>query len=163
MSFNIKLYNNTSAKNRIDKALTEIRSLDGELREECSIVDPKIRIRIEDVGDTLKHCNYMYIESFDRYYYITNIVSVRYNIVEISGHVDVLTTYKDSIKDNTAILARSSQVSTSGYGNTYLDDALLARYQDTYNVSYPWGYTFSHDNDSLILAVAGAQQTSTES
>lgn len=163
MSFTINLYNNTSAKNRIDKALTGIRAgdnaLEGELRDDCSLENPVIRLRINDVSD-LQHCNYMYIPTFDRYYFITDTVSLRNHIVEIHGHVDVLMTYKSSIANNTAILARSSQV--PAYGNTYLDDNLLATYQDTYNVSYPWGYTFSHDNDSLLLAVAGALSTTTE-
>lgn len=157
MSFKINLYNNTSAKNRIDKSLTGIRSgnnaLEGELRDECSIENPIVRVRINDVSD-LEHCNYMYIPTFGRYYYVNDIVSMRNHIVEIHGHVDVLVTYKSAIGENTAILARSSQVPE--YGNTYLDDNELATYSDTYNVSYPWGYSFSHDNDSLLLAVAGA-------
>lgn len=167
MSFKINLYNNTSAKNRIDKKLTSIRStdnpegdnaLEGELREECSIENPSIRIRINDVSD-LQHCNYMYIPIFDRYYYITDIISERNRIVTVKGHVDVLMTYKKAIRENTAIISRSSQVPS--LGNTYLNDDKLATYADSYNVSYPWGYTFSHTNDSLLLAVAGASVTST--
>lgn len=160
----VQLYNNTSAVNRIDKSLTGIRSgdnaLDGTFRDSVNIDRPTIRLRINDISD-LKHANYMYIAMFERYYFIDSITSVRNNIVEIQGHIDVLKTYGYQIGQNTAILSRSSQAGSSGYGNTYLDDNLLATYQDTYNVSYPWGYTFSHDNDSLILAVAGASISST--
>lgn len=152
MSFTIKLQNNHSAKNRIGKDINTIRTITGTLRDSSSIINPKILIRLDDVGD-LKNCNYMEIPEFGRKYFVTDIVSVTHNMIEVSGHVDVLETYKDEIDKNTAIIARSSQ---GKFYNTYLQDDELATYQDTYNVCYPWGYKFSHDNDSLILLVAGA-------
>lgn len=153
MSFTIKLQNNHSSKNRIGKDINDIRELSGTLRDDCSIINPKILIRMDDVGD-LKNCNYMTIPEFGRKYFVTDIRSVTHNMIEVSGHVDVLETYKDEIDKNTAIIARSSQKGT--FANTYLEDNELATYQDTYNVTYPWGYKFSHSNDSLILCVAGA-------
>lgn len=158
----IQLYNNKSAKNQIDKSLSGIRSgdnkLSGTFRDSCDFDNPVVQLRINDVSD-LDKCNYMYIGKFNRYYYVTKIVSMRNHIVEISGHVDVLMTYEYYIGTNEAILARSSQVGSGKYGNTYLDDSLMASYNDTYNVCYNWGYSFDHANDSLILAVAGASQS----
>lgn len=158
----VQLYNNKSAKNQIDKSLSGIRSgdnkLSGTFRDSCDFDNPVVQLRINDVSD-LDKCNYMYIGKFNRYYYVTKIVSMRNHIVEISGHVDVLMTYEYYIGTNEAILARSSQVGSGKYGNTYLDDSLMASYNDTYNVCYNWGYSFDHANDSLILAVAGASQS----
>lgn len=156
----ITLYNNKSAKNKIDKEISAVRDdniLDGTFRDSCDIENPVIRLKINDVS-SLNNLNYMYIGIFQRYYYITKIVSMRNHIIEITGHVDVLMTYAKEIGQNTGIIARSSQV--PAYGNTYLDDNELATYSDTYNVSYPWGYSFSHSNDSLLLAVAGASVSS---
>lgn len=157
MSFTVKLQNNTSAKNKIEKDIRDIRTLEGTLREGCSLINPKIVFRIESksVSD-IRKCNYMTIPDFGRKYFVNNITYVRQDLVEISAHVDVLETYKDEIDKNTAIIARSSD--SKNFGNTYLEDNELATYQDTYNVSYPWGYKFSHANDSLILCVAGAAQ-----
>lgn len=158
-SVKLTLYNNKSSKNTIDKNISAVRDdniLDGTFRDSCDIENPVIRIKLNDVS-SINNLNYMYIGIFQRYYYITKITSMRNHIVEITGHVDVLMTYGYEIGLNTGIIARSSQV--PAYGNTYLDDNLLATYQDTYNVSYNWGYSFSHDNDNLILAVAGALQS----
>lgn len=154
MSFTIKLQNNKSAKNRIGKSITDIRTLTGTLRDECSIINPKILIRMDDVSD-LKNCNYMSIAEFGRKYFVTDIVSVTHNTIEVSGHVDVLETYKDEIDKNTAIIARQSSTT---FGNTYLDDNLLATYQDTYVVSYDFPQSFKKDEENLVLAVAGASQ-----
>lgn len=155
MSFTIKLQNNKSSKNRIGKELNDIRELTGTLRDGCSIINPKILIRMNDVSD-LKNCNYMTIPEFGRKYFITDIVSVTHNMIEVSGHVDVLETYKDEIDKNTAIIARQS---STKFGNTYLDDNLLATYQDTYVVSYNFPQKFSKDSNSMILCVAGASQS----
>lgn len=155
MSFTIKLQNNKSAKNRIGKSITDIRTLEGTLRDSTSIINPTILFRINDVSD-LKNCNYMTIPSFNRKYFVTDIKSVRNNMIEVSAHVDVLETYKDEIDDNTAIIARSSQ---KDFYNTYLDDSLLATYQDTYCVSYKFPSKFAKDDNSLILCVAGASTT----
>lgn len=158
-SVKLTLYNNKSSKNTIDKNISAVRDdniLDGVFRDSCDIENPVIRIKLNDVS-SINNLNYMYIGIFQRYYYITKITSMRNHIVEITGHVDVLKTYGYEIGQNTGIIARSSQVPS--YGNTYLDDNLLATYQDTYNVAYNWGYSFSHDNDNLILAVAGALQS----
>lgn len=154
MSFKIKLQNNHSSKNRIGKDINDIRELTGTLRDGCSIINPKILIRMDDVGD-LKNCNYMTIAEFGRKYFVTDIVSVTHNMIEVSGHVDVLETYKDEIDKNTAIIARQSSTS---FGNTYLDDNLLATYQDSYVVSYDFPQSFKKDEEHLILAVAGASQ-----
>lgn len=156
MSFTIKLQDNTSAKNKIGKTIKDIRELTGTLRDGTSIINPVIQFRINDISD-LKTCNYMTIPAFRRKYFVTDIKSVRNNIVEISAHVDVLETYKDDIDANTAIIARSSQ---SDLYNAYLDDNLLATYQDSYVVSYNFPQKFSKDDNNLILCVAGASAPS---
>ena len=109
--FKINLFSNTSPKNKVNKKLVDVkRGLEGELRDSCSLIDPVIRMKIDDVS-TLKHTNYMHIEKFDRWYFITNIVTMRNHIVEISAHVDVLMTYKDDIGKCSAILSRTGNTS----------------------------------------------------
>ena len=66
---------------------------------------------------SLASFNYMYIADFGRYYFIDDIVSINQGIWEVSGHVDVLETYKTAILANKAIVKRQQ----SKY-NLYLDD-----------------------------------------
>lgn len=155
MSFSIELYKNSSPRNSFYPSLSKIRDISGTLRDECSLLNPRILMRINDVGD-LKNVNYMYIPEFGRYYYITDIVSVRNTEILVSGHVDVLSTYRKEILANDAIIGRSGVSNT--YYNTYLEDKELATYQDSYVCNYKFPKSFSHNNDNIILAVAGAAQ-----
>lgn len=151
MSFTIQLFNMTSAKNRIEKDKTQIGSdITGEFRNESSIINPDIVFRIDDVS-TLKHCNYMYIEQFERYYFVNDIISLRNRMVEIKAHVDVLETYKAEILKNSAIIARNEKSF-----NMYISDNQLATSQDNYVVSYDFPSSFEKSEENIILCVAGS-------
>lgn len=143
----ITLQINSSDRNKMDKTLTDIISLEGVLREETSIIDPVITIE----GDLSSYvnCNYMTIDIFNRKYFINNIRSIRNNLFEVSGHVDVLTTYKDSIRSNRAIIRRQQNA-----WNLYLNDGSLKVYQnpDIIVRAFPSGFT----KQEFVLAVAGS-------
>lgn len=144
--FNITFYKNNSEDNKLDKDLTQIISMNGDLKNETSIINPVIRI----IGsmDNYADCNYMYISAFKRYYFIRDIRSVRNGVLEITAHVDVLMSYKDQIKNCTGIVARNE----NDY-NLYLDDGIFKCY------SNPMIQTFNFPNGfksfNYILAVAG--------
>ena len=80
---------NNSADNVADKDFTTIDTLTGTLKEETSITNPTIRI---SYNGALQNVNYFYVPQFQRYYFVTDIRSIRNNIWDISGHCDVLTT-----------------------------------------------------------------------
>lgn len=146
MSFNIKLQRNDSEKNRVTKSITDIVTLSGSLREATSIIDPVIKVsaNLADIAD----CNYLTIDAFNRSYFVTNMRTVVSGIIEISCHVDVLSSFADEIKDCTAILRRSESV-----WNLYLNDGSFRVYQNPtiVTVPFPTGFT----TQQYILAVAG--------
>lgn len=155
MSFTVNLYNMDGRPTNLNKSgnLTELKSgeITGELKNECSIIDPIILLKINDVS-TICNCNYMYIKDFGRYYFVNNIVSIRNHIVEIHAHVDVLYTYASEIKKNSVILARYNNTT---YGNTYLQDSRMASYQDGFTTSYNFSKKFDRSTENFILVVAG--------
>jgi hypothetical protein len=102
----IKLYKTPSEVNKVTKVLNDEISLTGELRESSSVITPIIKIEEDDLTDY----NYAYIPEFGRYYFITNITSVRNDLWELAMRVDVLMTYADEIKANTAVIARNSNL-----------------------------------------------------
>lgn len=145
--FDISFYVNSSEKNKVDKTLTLITTISGVLKESTSIIDPVIVIE----GDlsAFTGCNYMQIETFGRSYFVNNIRSIRNGLVEISAHVDVLSTYKNAIRKNQAII-RKQQNSW----NLYLNDGSLRVYQnpDVIVKTFPSGFT----TQEFVLAVAGS-------
>ena len=120
----ITLYTNNSEKNKLDKNLSNAKTFSGKLREESSIVNPSILIQIENPSSF----NYAYIPEFNRYYFLTDMTSVRTNIWELSMHVDVLMSFKDSIKSTSIIL---SDTETTGQTNYISGEQWVRNVKDT--------------------------------
>ncbi len=147
MSFSINLLRNTSEVNRLDKFTTLLSTVTGTLKESTSIIDPIIKIQAN--VSALKNCNYMYISEFGRFYFVNDIRSISNDIVEVSAHVDVLSTYAVGIRNNTAITRRQENK-----WNLYLNDGSFRVYQNpaVLTKAFPSGFT----TQELVLAVAGS-------
>lgn len=146
MSFNVILGINHSENNKITKSVTTVATVQGTLRDKCSIVDPVIDI----TGDITSFASYNYLEipSFRRKYFIKNISSVRSGLVSIECHCDVLSSFADAIKDSECITAKSAS-----NWNLFLNDGSLRVNQGALYSTYyfPNGFT----TQEFILAVAG--------
>lgn len=148
---NVYLYHNSSDINVVDKSLSSALSVSGTLKENCSVTDPTILINAGNISTV----NYMHIPEFDRYYYITNIVSVRNGLWAVSGHVDVLMSYKSQIRARSAILSRTAN---QNYANLYLDDDRLSVTcrRDFQLIPFP-NRTLSTGGNSFVLTCAGGE------
>lgn len=133
----ITLYTNNSEDNRVTKDLTQLTTppLTGTLREASSVLHPSVLIAGEAPAAT---CNYMYIAEFGRYYFVTDIVTVRNGLYMISGRVDVLMTYDAQIRAHKAIVKRQEND-----WNLYLDDGAFKVYSDpdTQVLNFPAGFS----------------------
>ena len=101
----IVLYNCVAEKDRLDKSsgLTQVTTLTGYLREKTNVTDPEIVIE----QSNLPTFNYFYIQDFNRYYFLTDIISVSTGLWRISGHVDVLYSFRLSIEGLQVKVARN--------------------------------------------------------
>lgn len=119
MSFKCKIYTTLSERTALDKTM-ELGGieLEGTLLNNSNIVNPSILIRRS--AETLASFNYMDIPNFNRKYFITEVTALTAETCMVSGHVDVLSTYKSGIRDNTAVIARAENK-----WNLYLDDNLI--------------------------------------
>lgn len=116
MSFTCNLYLTKSETTALDKKMeTSHTSLDGTLINNSNVVNPSILCHVS--AETVAGYNYMDIPSFNRKYFITEITALTHDTCMVSGHVDVLSTYKNAIRENTAIVGRSE----TKY-NLYMDD-----------------------------------------
>lgn len=142
----VKAFKYNSPNFYINKDLTDVATYTGTLRAETSVLDPEFEI--ESAND-LSQVNYIWINEFHRYYYVTDIVNVTNRLWRFKCHVDVLMTYKPQIKGHEAVIARQE-----GLYNLYLSDA------DTFKVlqkrkivqkNFPLGFT----GESYVLLVVG--------
>ena len=152
-TFNINLYQNSAEVNRVDKTdyITAVGTLSGALREECSIVSPSITFKQESVPTF----NYVYIEKFGRYYFVTGITSVAKDLWRMSLSCDVLMTWKDNIRALTAIIARQE----NSYNPLLLDSNLPAQANQNITVAEFQGSGFTTSetiNYPFVLTVVGA-------
>lgn len=143
----VDLFINSSDRRQLTKQLTPVTSLSGALRDSTSVLNPVILI--EGDSSVISACNYMYVPSFRRYYYLTEIVSVRMGFTYVTGSVDVLTSWATEIRANTAIIRRQENE-----WNLYLNDGSLKIYQDGAVLTRPFPAGFS--TQELVLAVAGS-------
>lgn len=109
----IDLYITGSEKNAIYKNLQNELELEGSLRNESSIVNPVFVIEAANPSAY----NYCFIPDFNRYYFITNIESVRTNLWRIHCAVDVLMTYQVQILNLDVIVSDDTLPDTETYLN----------------------------------------------
>ena len=144
----LTIYENKSDKIRLDKDITQIATYDGYLREGCSVTDPIIKV--EGIFNIFQkgNANYMFLPDYRRYYYITDIIQLRANIVEIHAKVDVLMSFRNEIRACSGIISKSS----NNY-NLYLDDGSLKAYQNKELdcADFPNGFS----TERYILTLAG--------
>lgn len=100
----ITLYVNSSERQAISKSLSNGITLTGSLRNESSVINPTILIEATNPSSY----NYAYISEFGRYYFITDIVSVRTNLWRVSMSVDVLMSFAQSILNLDVIVSDAS-------------------------------------------------------
>ena len=103
--FEIHTYKSSAEQNRVDKTnfLTADMIISGVLREASSLIHPSITF----TSDIIPTFNYVYIPIFNRYYYVTDITSIKNKLWQMSLTVDVLMTYKDALLACTGYIDRN--------------------------------------------------------
>ena len=143
----IKFYENKSEKNKIGKVLHNELSLNGNLREESSIINPTILVE----HSNLTVYNYAYIPEFNRYYFISEMTSVRNGLWRVTLSVDVLESYKTDILNLSCIVDKQQNQSY----NNYIDDGSYVNRADSFIEIVNYQNGFNADGE-FILLTAGA-------
>lgn len=148
----IQLLRYTGERNRVVKTDYLIGQwvCDGNLKDKTSILNPVIIIE-KPTAPINNEYNYMYIPEFKRYYFITDIKSVRNDLWEIQGRVDVLFTYCENILNTKCIIDKTA---LGNDANLYLNDGSYVMDSHKYNEVkvFPSGLSSSGYN---ILICAG--------
>lgn len=142
----IKLQTNNSDRKVVTKNVTDLITLTGTLRSNCSIVDPVIQV--EAINNSIAaSCNYATIEDFGRYYFVNDIIFTG-KLYEIHMHCDVLSSFQTPLKSLSAVVARQE----NKY-NLYLQDGLFRTYQNPYISIVPFSSGFT--GQYFVFSVSG--------
>lgn len=143
---NIILYNNSSDDNVISKNISAIKSVSATGFNASSVMNPEILLAYDSA---IFSANYMYIDTYARYYYITDITVIDGHRVQVTGRVDVLMSF--DVKSIECIAGRQS-----GAFNLYIPDPKITRvaYDRVQLKTFPNNPFTS--NRTIILAVAGS-------
>ena len=144
------LYNTTSDNRVFNKNIALIKEIDAELKDANDVISPTLKLQLFKGWEKV---NYIYIESFNRYYYVNTIKQLLGNTILLNCSVDVLMSNKDAIRNLTCIIDKQENSSTA-YSDKYLDDGSFITECRTFNsiLNFPQGF---NDNGEFILITAG--------
>lgn len=144
------LYNTTSDNRVLNKSITLIKNIDAELKDADDVISPTLKIQRFEGWEKV---NYIYIKSFNRYYYVNTIKQLLGNTILLNCSVDVLMSNKDAIRNLTCIIDKQENSSTT-YSDKYLDDGSFITECRTFNsiLNFPQGF---NDAGEFILITAG--------
>ena len=142
------LYRNSSENNVIGKSLAQIKSVEANLKNDVSVINPTL---ILNYTVNILESNYCFIPKFNRYYFIDEIVPISGDRCIVKCRVDVLESFKEDIKSLTVILDKAQSIYKS---NKYLDDGSFVVENKDFNTihNFPNGF---NDEGTFILICAG--------
>ena len=146
--FEIQTFQNSSDAVVVDKAITAIGTIQGQLNEECGILRPSFTIESTEVPTF----NYCQIPAFgNRYYFVDGEpVALTYNLWKITLKHDPLMNWKEQFRALDAIVARQENSK-----NVYLVDgnAPVEAYSQMYlTKQFSKGLSFSEKSNVLLLS-----------
>lgn len=144
---NIILMVNNSDIRKVSKNLTEIKTVNAEIYETCDIMLPRL-ILAYDSG--LINCNYFYIPSWGKYYFIDTIDVSPAGKMILTGHTDVLMTYRDYILSLQCTVSRQENAALS-----LIPDNNIIFKNDTIKNIYSSETAFTTMYGAYILQVLG--------
>ena len=161
----IRLYNNYSANNVINKTITQVLVINGSLKEDCSIYEPVVTIELSDTT-VIPFINYARIDDFYRFYYVRNMTTLKNNLIQLELSLDVLNTYSYQILSLPAIIDKQESVQQAN--KLYDDNSLKVSCETaTHIINFPTtrvedGHTLPNGfsrQPRYVLMVAGARES----
>lgn len=169
-------------------SLTLLDEISGTLKETCDITTPVILLRINDdlsgestyrvtdsdgliitddesarVGATFNNnvpiANYAFIVEFNRWYFINEVVSELNGLWRLTMEIDVLMTYRSTIRQQTALVTRNEftyDLQMEDQNMTYLYDDVIDEYEpaDGEAVNVTFSATITAQNiDNFVVNV----------
>ena len=145
----IKLYKNNSERNVLNKNISDELVFHGVLRDSTSIKTPVIRFNGD--GNIITR-NYAYIPFFNRYYFITDIKSIRNEVWEISFLCDVLMSFKNDILNSNAVIDQTQEYDIYNYLSS---DTFTASVKDKTDIINFSGSSLLSSGEYILITAGG--------
>lgn len=143
-------YKNLSDNRQIRKNLTQIGSVSCEIKDMSSLHNPTIIIS-KDAYSDISRCNYMYVDTFARYYFINDVKISTAGLVEIKTTVDALQSFANEILALKCVIDRQENL----YSKLIVDSNAPVRVNRTISYRKVGAFPFSK---SIVLTVDGGKQ-----
>lgn len=115
---NITIYNNQSDKRTLSKYLTSIAALNAvQATEDVNMLNPSFTF---NYSSSYLNANYVYVQEWGRYYFITNRTCQIGDHITIECQIDPLMSFKNAILNADVIAERSS----SHFDNYMVDNTI---------------------------------------
>lgn len=130
----VTFYSTYSNRNVIHKFLDPVITTTADLYDNTNVLNPELKLVWDN--SYVSSANYFYIQEFNRYYFLEDIVAEPGGAARVKGSVDVLYTYKESIGYDHIVITRAfnskpwadtdpSKLFSNTTGPTYLKDNKL--------------------------------------
>ena len=145
------LYRNSSENNVIGKSLAQIKSVECNLKNDVSIINPTL---VLNYTANIFESNYCFIPKFNRYYFINEIVPITADRCIVKCRVDVLESFKNNILNLDCIVDKQEKEIAS---NKYINDGSFVTSSKQFNrmIEFPNGF---NETGSYILICAGGSK-----
>lgn len=137
MKMTVRLYNYQGDKRVVDKNPDQIAEVPCKPNQNVSRMNPVITI---GYNASYVNCNYVFIDTFNRYYYVNDVSVDIGKSITLSCSIDVLKTYASYIKNSNATVVRSEKEDTTV--KTSIPDDKYPLSPNAYNVTV---LTFTSD------------------
>lgn len=121
---NVTFYKTFDQRNVINKTLLNAYTTTAELYDNTDIFNPELKLAWSNSYATAY--NFFYIQEFNRYYFLDDVVAEPGGAARVKGSVDVLYSYRNSLNyDKITITRAYNSISTGGAKPTYIVDSKL--------------------------------------
>lgn len=104
----IVAYSVSDVNNTLDREISDGTTIEGTIKNSpFSILNPTFLLKSK-YNDGFFPFNYLYVPTFGRYYFITNVEIINTSMVSVSCKVDVLKTYANTIKSSSGLVTKST-------------------------------------------------------
>ena len=146
---NAYLYRNDSDERYIDKNITPLYNspISCIFKDDTNMINPTLIF----TSNVVANVNYIWLEDMQRYYFVRNRTYSQQRVY-VECEVDVLSTYKDEIRQQNAIVSRN-EFNYNLYQND--DEWKVYGYTAIRTIPFPSGFDMS--KQEFVLAIAGGE------